>query len=641
MLMFNPIKIGSLELKNRLVFPPLTTSFEEKGGIITPKTINFYRTLAKGGAGLIVLGDVSAVPAFSKTPTLHNDDLIEGHMKLTNAVHEEDCKIAAQIFYPEVDPDIIIKEMRTSGMAVAMKLYHRLFNEYINEVDKEQIQRIQSLIADVALRAKKAGYDMLQLHGDRLVGMFLSPILNKRTDEYGGSFENRARFVLETMDKIKAVVPDMPIEFKLSIIRMNPRKGFGGPTLEEAKILVKWLEEKGINSFHVALANHGALIDTIPTMANADYACFLDLAEEIKKVASVPVCCVGRIVRPEMVTDILESGKSDMVALGRQLVADPFWPQKVKEGREKEIRYCLMCNKGCTDNLLARGSIACSINPTNGMELEPEIKKAEISKKVLIIGGGIAGLEAARIASIRGHRVTLLEKSNVLFGQINLAMMPPNKAEMDRVREFYLNEIERLKITVKLNFEATVSTIKELGAEEVIIATGAEPILPRFEGIEKMKVVTAWDVLSGKEELKGRVAIIGAGAVGIETAEFIGAAGFDAFVVELSDKILNGENLSNKEIMLNNLKEHNISIFTSHKLISIEEKHINVEFEGNTLNMPCDMVVVAIGAKPQKALALALDEENIKYHLIGDCKLDNVRLIGDAVRDGFEVGNII
>lgn len=634
---FTPIKIGNVEIKNRIMFPPLTTSFEERGGIITPKAIEFYREIAKGGTGLIVVGDVSAVAAFSKTPTLHHDGLIEGHKKLTDAVHKEGSKIAAQIFYPEVDPDIIMEEMKANGMPSAMRLHNRLFNEFVNEVDKNGIEKIQSLIVDVAVRAKKAGYDILQLHGDRLIGMFCSPILNKRTDEYGGSFENRARFVLEVMDKIRVELPDMPIDYKMSIIRMNPRKGFGGPTLEEAKILVKWLEEKGVNSFHVALANHGELINTIPSMGMEPYACFLDLAEEIKSVATVPVSCVGRILKPEMVRDILDNNKADIVALGRQLVADPNWPIKVLEGKEDEIRYCIMCNRGCADKLLAHGSIECSINPINGLEKEVLITKAEKTKNILIVGAGVAGLEAACVSAERGHKVTVLEKENRLFGQLNIAMAPPNKSEMERLMEYYLKQIERLNIDVRTGVEATVELIKESNYDEVIIATGANSVVPKFNGIENMKVVSAWDVLNGTEELNGKIAVIGAGFVGVETAEYIGEKNKEAFVVELSDKILGGEKASNMNNMLKNLEDHNIEIFKSHKLISIEEDHIKVEYNDKVKVMPCDMVVVAIGAKPEKTLSNKLNEAGINHHLIGDCRLDNVRLIGDAVRDGFNL----
>ena len=250
----------------------------------------------------------------------------------------------------------------------------------------------------------------------------------------------------------------------MSIIRMNPRKGFGGPTLEEAKILVKWLEEKGVNSFHVALANHGELINTIPSMGLEPYGCFLDLAEEIKSVATVPVSCVGRILKPEMVRDILDTNKADIVALGRQLVADPNWPIKVLEGKEDEIRYCIMCNRGCADKLLAHGSIECSINPINGLEKEILITEAENKKNILVVGAGVAGLEAACVAAERGHKVTVLEKEDKLFGQLNIAMAPPNKSEMERLMEYYSKQIKRLNIEVRTGVEATVELIKEFNS---------------------------------------------------------------------------------------------------------------------------------------------------------------------------------
>lgn len=637
MKMLDPITVGKLQLKNRIMFPPLTTGYEEKGGIITDKSINFYRTLAKGGAGLITIGDVGAVRAFSKTPTLHDDTLIAYHQKLTDAVHKEGAKVSAQIYYPEVDPDIIIKAMKEKGMPQAMKLYHELFNDYVNQVDKSAIDKIQNLIVTTAIRAKKAGYDMLQIHGDRLIGMFCSPILNKRTDEYGGSFENRARFALEVVDKIRKALPDMPLDYKLSIIRMNPRIGKGGPTLEEAKILTKWLEEKGIDSLHVCIANHGSVIDTIPAMGMQPYACFLDLAKEIKKVASIPVSTVGRIIKPEMVEDILNNGDADMVALGRQLLADPEWVNKVKEGKENEIRYCIMCNKGCTDNLTSQKDIACVINPAHGLDETPVIRKAESTKNILVIGAGPAGLEFARTAAIRGHKVTIFEKDNRLFGQLNIASVPPHKDEMIRLLEFYEQEMNRLQINIEFNKEGTIENIRQFNADEVVIATGAIPLLPKFKGIDNQKTVTSWDVLDNKTQLQGKVAIIGGGSVGVETAEFIGNKGHETIIVEMLDEIAQDEG-SMKILIEKTLKENKTEIYTGHSLYEITEKGIIIKDSSDEeKNIDCDMVVCAIGARPNNMLAEQLKNSNVNFHEIGDCKFDKVRLISDAVRDGFNL----
>ena len=634
MKIFDSIRIGNVDLKNRIVFPPLTTSFEDRGGIITEKSINFYRELARGGTGLIVVGDVGAVASFSKTPTLQSDDLIAGHKRLTDAVHKEGGKVCAQIYYPEVDPDIVMTEMRKSGMEEAMRQYHILFNEYVNQVDYDGIKKMQDKIVECAVRAKEAGYDMLQLHGDRIVGMFCSPILNKRDDEYGGSFENRSRFALEVVEKIKRRLPEMTLDYKLAIIRMEPRIGNGGPTLEEAKRLAKQLEALGVDSFHVCIANHGDVVDTIPPMGSTSMSCFLDLAEAIKKVVSVPVATVGRIIEPEVVREILSSNKADLISLGRQLVADPEWTKKVKEGREDEIRYCIMCNKGCTDTLLKRESIACVVNPTSGLEAEPEIIQASEVKEIAVIGGGIAGVEFARVATLRGHDVTIFEKEEELFGQVNIASVPPHKEELKRIKTFYLNELKRLGIRTVLKKEMTAELIKSLKCDEVILATGGKPIKPEFKGAEKMRVMSSWDVLDGSESVAGKVAVIGGGSVGVETAEYLAVNGCDVCIVEMASEIARDEG-SMKPLIMKTLEKYNVRVEVNSKLKELNERGIIISKEDDDESIQCDAVVLAIGSKPHRELKHKLSDIGITVHTIGDCSGDKVGMISDAIRDGF------
>lgn len=639
MMMFEPIQIGQLSLKNRIVFPPMTTGYEEKGGAVTPRAIEFYRTLARGGAGLITIGDVCAIPTFSIVPALYDDCLIEGHQKLVEAVHGEGAAISAQIFFPELDYGIILRAMREKGQAEAMALYRRLYHDWMNEIDEATIQSVQQKIVETAVRAAKAGYDMLQIHGDRLVGAFCSPILNKRTDGYGGSLEGRARFALELVAKIRAALPQMPLDYKLAIIRTNPPIGKGGPTLDEAIRMVPWLEEKGIDSFHVCVANHGSVADTIPAGGSIGYACFVDLAQAIKAVAKVPVSCVGRIIDPDLAESILQQGQADMVSLGRQLVADPDWPAKVASGRCNEIRYCVMCNKGCTDKLTRQRPIACAINAANGRETTSVTAEwPEQRKRVLIVGAGPAGLEAARVSALRGHRVTIVERSNALGGQLNLAVVPPHKDELNRLLDFYRREIARLGIEVRYEVTATPELIASLRYDELILATGAVAFAPSVTGRGKLPEIQAWEILAGEATAERRVLVVGGGSVGVEVAEYLAVRGGEVAIVEMGEVLAKDESVTVLPHIHRTLRENGVTVHLQSTVMEISSAGVLVEKRDGTRQLlPADLVVWAVGAKPSKQLAQALGAAGIRYHLIGDCRLDQVRLIEDAVRDGFDL----
>ena len=646
-----PIKIGKITLKNRIVFPPLTTGYEERDGSIGEKSFNFYKRLAEGGAAYIVLGDVAPVNTASPTPKLFCDEQIPSFKKLADACHEYGAKLAVQIFHPEYDVDavgaLIVKSRMLAqqgkneeSAAVTKQAFAKLHHDmlhFVNEATKEQLKKIIDAMSACAKRANAAGVDAIQIHGDRLTGSLCSKILNKRGDEYGGAFENRIRFAREAVCAIKAAVPDMVIDYKLPVITPmeGGLRGKGGLELDEAVELAKILEKEGVDTFHVAQANHtGNMNDTIPAMGTRKYGFVVYAAEAVKNAVSVPVCAVGRIITEEAAEAVLTSGKCDLVGLGRPLLCDPDFANKAIAG--KPVRYCLSCNKGCTDNIINRSFCQCVLNAENGAEYVRTITPAKNKKKVAVIGAGIAGLEAARVCALKGHKVTVFEKSYALGGQINIASVPPRKGEMARSIIFYEKVLPSLNVTVITGREPDVKELN--GFDEVIVATGAQNVQLKVEGASLAHVVSAWSVLARKEAVFGRVAVIGGGLVGAETAEYLANQGAEVSIIEMTPEIAKGESSTVLPEMKADFAAHGVKEFVNCKVIKITNDTVVCEntVDGKEVVIPADFVVMAVGAR-----ANAFDVNGVKasVHFCGDCV--KPADISNAVRTAYDVANSI
>lgn len=640
MKLLESINIGNITLKNRVMFPPLTTGYEGRDGSITPQSIEFYERLAKGGVSYIVIGDVSPINGFSPTPKLYDDSQIEGFKKLCDSIHKYGAKVSVQIFHPEYDCDEINKMVASGDMqGVRTKLHHDM-QHFVNEVSEDSLNDIIDKMCNCAIRAQKAGVDIIQIHGDRLVGSLCSTILNKRNDKFGVTLENRTRFALQLVKALKKAVPDMPIDYKFSVV--TPKRGKGGISLDEAPIFAKWLEEAGVDMLHVAQANHtGNMADTIPPMGVQPYGFFVDIAATIKKSVNIPVSTVGRIFNPKMAESILEADKLDMIGLGRILLADPDWVNKVKENKLEDIRECICCNKGCTDNIQNRKFLSCVLNAENGYEGTRKITEATTKKKVIVVGGGPAGLEAARVASLKGHNVTLFDENTSLGGQLNLACIPPRKNEIRRAIRFLTHSVISQNVELRLGKKVTQQDILTLNPDVVLVAVGASNIMPNIDGYNRKMVCDSWKILSGEQQVFGKIAVIGGGMVGFEVAELLCLQeGNKVSIIEMDNSIAKGESNTILPTLMENFKTNNVEIYTNHKVNKIDKEYIICENNNNEIKILCDYVVMAVGARPNSFDVDKLLENNIKVVKIGDCK-DKASDIENAIKTAYDAANEI
>ena len=664
-LLLQPIKVGNLTFKNRIMFPPQTTGYEERDGSIGERSFNFYKRIAQGGSGYVIIGDVAPVMTASPTPKLCDDRQIPTFKKLADMMHEYDCKVALQLFHPEYDvPGVgrmimmsrkammeaqALKEagdMAAFGakMGEAKKLsdeayakLHHDMKHFVTEATVEQLNQIKDAIAQAARRAQEAGIDAIEIHGDRLLGSLCSTILNHRTDNYGGCLENRARYALEVVAAIKEAAPALMIEYKLPFITKNEDgsdRGKGGLHEEDGIKFAKMLEEAGVDMIQVAQANHtGNMADTIPPMGTREYNWMLPITKKVKEVVSIPVAVVGKVVTVKNGEEILANGDADIICYGRSLLCDPDIALKVE--RDEPIRECLQCNKGCVDAIQGRRYISCVLNAENGDEGTIFITPAEEKKHVVVVGAGIAGLEAARVAAVKGHTVDVYEKEGRIGGQINIAAVPPRKDEILRSTEYYGKVLPGLGVNIHLNTPVTKEIMNS--ADAVIVAVGAHDITLPIEGAERC--VSSWDVLDGKVEVAGKVAVIGGGLVGAETAEYIAHKGCQVSIIEMTDKIAAQESSTIIPTMMADFAAHGVQQLTKTTVKAITENGVvATDAEGNEITVEADVVVMAVGSKKN-----VLDVEGVTTPIsyAGDCFGERTSDIANAIRTGYKAANAI
>ena len=669
--LLKPIKVGNVTLKNRIMFPPQTTGYEERDGSIGERSFNFYKRIAEGGSSFVTIGDVTPVMTASPTPKLCDDRQIPTYKKLADMMHEYDCKVALQIFHPEYDVPGVgrlimlsrkaamdaqalkeagdmagfgakMQESKEIGAQAYAKLHHDMMH-FVTEATVEQLMQIKDSILQAARRAQEAGIDAIEVHGDRLLGSLCSKVLNHRTYEYGGSLENRVRYALEVVKGIKEIAPNLLVEYKLPFITTNDDgsdRGKGGLHEEEGVLFAKMLEEAGVDMIQVAQANHtGNMADTIPPMGTRDYSWMLPITRKVKATVNIPVAIVGKILTVENGEKILNDGDADIICYGRSLLCDPYIPAKVE--RDEPIRECLQCNKGCVDAISNRKYISCILNAENGDEGTIFIKPADEKKNVVVVGAGIAGLEAARVLALRGHNVTVYEKEDKIGGQIHIAAVPPRKSEILRAVEYY-EKILPSFTNVKVLLGTPVTKEAMNSADAVIVAVGAHNVNLPIPGADGANVVSNWDILNGSVSATGRCVVIGGGLVGAETAEYLANNGCQVSVIEMMDKIAKEESSTVLPTMMKDFAEHNVAQYINTKVSSIENdgkcvKALNTA-DNTEIVIDCDMVVMAVGSTKN---VLDVEGVTVPVYYAGDCSGERTASIAEAIRTGYKAANEI
>lgn len=641
--LFSPLLIKGVRLKNRIVMPPMTTNFNSLDGFVTERCKEYYARRAKGGVGLIQVE--SAIVVYPEggggrnNIAIDEDRFVPGLTDLVKSIKKAspDVKVSPQLAHVGPHARQGIKDAVSFGASAIPS------GDFATRIPVplsiEEIQQIVSAFADAARRAKQAGFDMISLHFAHgyLVSNFISPKTNRRKDEYGGSFENRFRFAKEILQRCReSVGKDLPI-----IVRINSDDCTeGGQTIEEAKIVARLCEENGADALDISCAGSIGTQPLGDPSSAAPRGGLVKHAAAIREVVTIPVMVGRRIMTPEYAEQILQETNIELINMGRPLIADPDLPKKAAEGRVEDIVPCIACCQGCYDYLRTQRPITCLANPVVGREKElQELPKAPRPKRVLVVGGGPAGLETAIVASASGHQVTVYEKSATLGGQINLASIPPFKQEMKRLMDYFLAQIKKAGVVVQLEKEADLKEIEELRPDIVVIATGAKPAVPPIPGIENLNVCTAWDLLSGKAKFGGKVVVVGGGKVGCLIAEFLAEKKQDVTLIEMLGEIASDMGPESRKWTLLRLNSRGVKVLTGTKLIEILEKEVILERDGKGKILPADTVVLALGAVPDRGLAEKLIGRGISLHMVGDCAGVGDAL--DAIRDGFRIGNFI
>lgn len=634
--LFSPGFIGNLELKNRLITTAMVTLLNDGDWLPNEQLIQYFERKARGGWGLIITEDYSICPeakTFKKMLGLWSDDQIDSNARMVERVHAAGGKICAQIFHPGRQTSRLL----TGSTPVAPSAIREpSMKDTPRALKIDEIKKIIDLFAQAALRAKKAGFDMVEVHGAHgyLVSEFFSPYANKRLDQYGGSITNRARFALEVVEAIRDKVgKDFPISF-----RMNVTDGVeGGVTVEDAVVLAKLLEQQGVDLLNCSQGMYVSREVIMPPTAipPANYA---KNAARIKQAVNIPVTAVGRIIDPNMAESLLATDQADFIAMGRGCLADPYFPRKAQAGNVQRIIQCIGCCQGCTGQINTGNHVSCMLNPLTGSESEYDLQPVEKPKKVMVVGGGIAGCEAAIAAAHKGHDVVLCEKSDSLGGQWLQASIALGKEGFSSFGAWQSNELQELGVEVRLETDATSEYIVQENPDAVVVATGSDSWCPPISGLDiAPNIIDARKLLAEGDCPKGKIAVLGGGLVGAETALYLAEHGCQVEIFELLDEIASEAIAAPRKLLLESLRQRNVVMHTSSKVLQVGEDFLVVEHDGEeALFKKFDNVVVALGAKRNEDMDDLKDIYTGEIVFAGDAKQAKNAL--GNIREGFEAG---
>ena len=657
--LFSPIKINRMELKNRIVMTAMHMHYDAADGFINDRLVQFYRRRAEGGVGLIIVGtcciDQDTSPS---TMSIDDDRYIPGLKRLSDSIQRGGARVTAQIAHMGASARSSMIGGRQTVSASSVQ--SRLSGETPRALELEEIIAMQDKYVQAAVRAKKTGFDAVEILGGYLICQFLSPLSNVREDEYGGSLSGRMRFGVETAQKVRAALgPDYPLLMRVGASDYIP----GGSDRSDVQTFAVELEKAGVDLINVTGGPHETRIPQI-TMAVPRRA-FTYLAQGIKSVVSIPVLASNRINDPADGEAILRDGEADLITMARGLITDPDLPNKAKNGKADQIYHCIGCNQGCLDNIFLGQSVTCMINPRAGMEEEWKSVPASKPKNVLVIGGGAAGMKAACTAAERGHHVTLVDKANQLGGQLLLNRFIPGRSEMVTATTDLVNNLKTLDVKILLDQEVDIEFIRKFSPDAVVMASGAIPIELNLPGINSGNVFQACDVLAGKVRVGSKVVLVGGSAVGLETAMDLASQGTlspevfhfltvhqaetpetlsallskgnkDVTVVEMTQRIGQGLGASTRWIVLSEIKRLGVTTLKGAKAVGITHERLeNIDGQGPASLAP-DSVVIAAGSRSENKLADDIKELVPELYIVGDAKEPRNAL--EAIREGFLTG---
>jgi 2,4-dienoyl-CoA reductase-like NADH-dependent reductase (Old Yellow Enzyme family)/thioredoxin reductase len=630
MKLLEPIIIRGVEFKNRMVMPPMQVGV----GMRSSRAKAYYMERARGGVGTIIVAATS-VDLFATDDSWGRpggvDAFIDGLRPLIVDVHQAGTRIGVQLWHGNLFPAGTGTPQDRRGEPVAPSDTAEERSLTVSE-----IETIISRFAQAAANVRRAGFDFVEVHGAHgyLACQFFSPATNRRDDEYGGDLARRMRFGTQCVSAIRAAVgDDYPIFYRLGAWEDIP----GGINLDDSTHFAVELEKAGTDIIDVSLGGMAGQGFTGSPGPEQSEGTFVPLAEAIKRGVEVPVIAVGRFRTPQIAEEVLVEGKADMVAIGRQLIADPYWPEKVATGRTEDIVPCISCN-ACFETGFAGLGLKCSVNAFAGREAELTIEPAARVKKVMVVGGGPAGMEAARVAAQRGHEVTLYERQNELGGQLIAAAVPPHKRELALLISYLAHQLEKSSVQVKTGVELTPELVEKERPDAVILATGSVHLVPEIKGMSTSKVVTAVDVLSGRVDAGERVVVIGGELVGCETADFLSQQGKKVTVVRRGPEMASKMFPSNRYALIARLKEKGVTLITDVKEYEAinDDGLVLIDSQGKRQTLEADTIVLAAGASPNDQLANALAGKVGELHLAGDCAKPG-RIL-DAIHDGARLG---